>query len=100
MENKIYKNRNLEKKYYTQKELSNRWNVSEGTIINWRNQGYIPFFHLPGTTKTLYPVDKINEYENSNTVLKKEDFRTNKKLDKSKRKTPVVSANTEKDWRI
>ena len=89
-----------EKKFYTQKELSNRWNVSEGTLINWRNQGHIPFFNLPGTAKILYPADKINEYENINTILKKEDFRAIQKQKESMRKTSVVSANTEKDWRI
>lgn len=100
MTNKIIENIEFAKKFFTQKELAKRWNVSEGTIINWRNKGYITFFPLPGATKILYPVDEINEHEKINTVLKKEDFRSNLKEYKSKRKTPVVSANTEKDWRI
>ncbi len=85
--------------WITQKELASRWHVSQGTIINWRDAGQLPFFRLPGASKVLYPMDEIFELENQNATTIKEVRRKQKQLTESQRKKPVVSAK-KKDWRI
>ena len=84
-------------KWIPQKELAKRWHVSPGTIINWRQEGRLPFFRVPGTSKILYPGDKIIELENKNTTIVKEGPQQQPEL---KRKKPVMSAKPIKEWRI
>ncbi len=96
----VSKDEQLEKNYYTQTELSERWKVSPGTIINWRKEGRLPFFKLPGASKILYPVDLILECEQKHTTLTKEEQKVQIQLTESKRKKPVVSAKPRKEWRI
>lgn len=89
------------KNYFTQSELSERWGISPGTLIKWRNEGRLPFFRLPGVSKILYPVDQILECEQQHTITTKEV--KNQKLNnltEFKRKTPVVSTKSLKKWRI
>jgi len=85
-------------KYLTQTELAARWHVSPGTIINWREKGSIPFFQVPGSSKMLYPIEKISELEKQNTTLEKEGNKQ-KTSTEIKRKKPVMSAK-DKKWRI
>ncbi len=87
--------------FFTQKQLSERWHFSQGTLINWRNQGKLPFFQVPGTRKVLYPVDGILECEQKYTTAAKEVLPSKRKgLTEFERKKPVVSAKPNKEWRI
>lgn len=87
--------------FWTQKKLAERWNVSQGTLINWRNQGSLPFFQVPGSSRVLYPVDGILEFEQKNTTAAEEVLSSKRKaVTEFKRKTPVVSAKPKKEWRI
>jgi len=85
-----------EKQYFTQKELANRWQCAQGTIINYRNKGIISFFQLPESTKILYPVDEIIELEKNNTIKKG----GNKPEVEVKRVKPCVSSSKNKEWRM
>ena len=42
-------------KFLTQAELAKRWRASQSCVKNWRDQGLLPFFRLPGSTRVLYP---------------------------------------------
>ena len=87
--------------FLTQKKLAERWNVSQGTIINWRNNGNLPFFQVPGSSRVLYPVDGILECEQKNTTAAKEVLPSKRiVVTEFKRKKPVVSAKPKRDWRI
>lgn len=87
-------------KYLTQAQLAERWHVSPGIIINWREDGRIRFFQVPGTSKKLYPVAGIIELENQNTTTVKEVSNKQKQPTELKRKKPVMSAKPQKEWRI
>ncbi|MBM9604214.1 helix-turn-helix domain-containing protein [Desulfopila inferna] len=86
--------------YFTQKELATRWRVSQGTIINLRKAGNIPFFSLPGSSKILYPVDEIIDCEQKHTTAIKEVHNKRHQLTELKRKLPVVSPKKQQNWRI
>ena len=86
--------------YITQNKLAERWHVSPGTIINWRDAGQLPFFRLPGSSKVLYPMDKIVELENQNTTTVTEVPNKHKQPTELKKRKPVVSAKPNKEWRI
>jgi len=85
-----------EKQYFTQKELANRWQCAQGTIINYRNKGIISFFQLPASTKVLYPVEEIFEIEKNNTSKKGGD----KPEVEVKRVKPCASSSKKKEWRM
>lgn len=85
--------------WITQGQLASRWQVSIGTIINWRKAGQLPFFRLPGSNKVLYPTNEIVELENQNTTTVKEVSNKQKQSTELKRKKPVMSAKL-KEWRI
>lgn len=86
--------------YFTQKELAERWRVSQGTIINLRKAGSVPFFSVPGSNKILYPVGKILECEQQHTISTKEAQDKQNRRTELKGKKPVVSAKSNKIWRI
>jgi hypothetical protein len=85
-----------EQRYFTQKQLAQRWHCTEGSIINYRNKGIIPCFQLPESTKVLYPVEDIIEIEKNNTTRKGGD----KPVAEVKRVKPCVSSSTFKEWRM
>ena len=95
---KVSKEKSSENPWITQKELAKRWHVSEGTIINLRKKGVIPFFNLPGSRKILYFRNDILRIELENTG--KEVQPEQKQPTEFKTKQPVVSARPEKEWRI
>jgi len=84
------------KTFFTQKELANRWQCAQGTIINYRNKGIISFFQLPASTKVLYPIDEVLEIEKNNTIKKG----GNKPEVEVKRVKPCVSSSKKKEWRM
>ena len=64
-------------KYLTQKELAQRWRVSQSTIINWREKGEIPYFRVPYSSRILYPEEQIEALEKTNTTNQKEEKKGN-----------------------
>ena len=90
----------LEKKYMTQEEVARRFRVSPSTIKNWRDQGELEYFQPNGSSRVLYPVQSVEAFERRSTrqatavescTLKPAEFKKGK---------PVVSANTDENWRI
>ncbi len=49
--------------YFTQKELAQRWRVSEATIKKIRDEGGIPYFIPPNSTRVLYPRYEVDQIE-------------------------------------
>lgn len=90
----------VEKQYFTQKELAERWQVSAGTIINRRKEGRIPYFQIPGSNKVLYPVNELLDFEQKNTTTIREVKSNQRQYTESQREQPVVSTKPQKDWRI
>lgn len=99
MTNEIIKNIEVAKKFFTQKELAERWHVSEGTVINWRKRGILSFIRFPGSVRVLYPEHNILTIEQSFETKNKLEV-TNKHIKANKGKQPVVSIKPEKEWRI
>ena len=85
-----------DKIYFTQKELAERWHCVEGTIINYRKNGMISYFQLPGSRKVLYPIDDIKRIESQNTIKEGGD----KPKAEIKRVKPCVSTPKNKEWSI
>jgi hypothetical protein len=86
--------------YFTQKELAKRWRITEATVVNIRNNGDLPFFTPPGSSRVLYPVEAILDIENQSiSFYKKENNRT-KQLTEINRELPVNPTNPNREWRI
>lgn len=85
-----------ERSYLTQAEVASRFRVSSGTIINWREKGQLKYFRCPGSSRVLYPVADIDEFEKTYTTTNKEVIRPRK----IKRVKPEISVQPEKEWRI
>ncbi len=88
----------LEKKYMTQQEVAIRFRVSPSTIKNWRDQGKLDYFQPDWSTRVLYPVGSIEEFERSHT--KKAKVIEFKKPAEIKREMPGMSSKPKKEWRI
>lgn len=86
--------------YFTQKELAQRWRVTEATIKNIRENGGIPFFLPPNSSRVLYPVNEIVKIEQNQLNLTTKEERKQKRPAVSKRKKSVNSTNPNKEWRI
>ncbi len=86
--------------YFTQKELADRWRVTQATIKNIRDKGSIPYFFPPNSSRVLYPRDEIMNIEQSELNLTRKEDCTLKKHTEFKMKKPVVSANSNKKWEI
>lgn len=85
--------------WLTQAELARRWQVSAGTIKNWRDAGHLSFFRLPGSSKVLYPINHVIEVEKHFTTATKKVIPCNEKYE-AVREKPVVSTKQKKEWRI
>ena len=90
---------NAQKKYLTQAEVAEHFCMSESTIKNWRDRGYLPYFQLPDSTRVLYPVDGIEEVERQYSHPAKEVV-NGPKRPVVKRKKLEISSNPQKEWRI
>jgi len=86
--------------YFSQKELATRWNRSESTIKSYRENGIIPFFTLPGSSRPLYPKEKIYNIEEEYLTITKKEECLQKQPVVIKRKKPVSSTDPKKEWRI
>ncbi|MBW2076244.1 MAG: helix-turn-helix domain-containing protein [Deltaproteobacteria bacterium] len=88
----------LEKKYLTQNEVADRFRVTPSTIKNWRDEGKLEYFQVPGSTRVLYPRESIEDFERQNT--KKAKVLEFKRPAEVNRKTPGMSSKPQKEWRI
>ncbi len=86
--------------YFSQKELATRWSRSESTIKSYRENGIIPFFILPGSSRPLYPKEKIYNIEEEYLTLTKKEEYLQKQPVVIKRKKPVNPTESNKEWRI
>ena len=88
----------LENKYLTQNEVADRFRVTPSTIKNWRDEGKLEYFQVPGSTRVLYPRESIEDFERQNT--KKEKVLEFRRPAEVNRKTPGMSSKPKKEWRI
>ena len=87
--NEIFK-----QQFLTQQEVANYFRVVQGTVINWRNQGLLSYWRVPGKKTVLYFRDEIKDFRNQNTTLKKGGGASENKIVVRKRKEkPSVSPN-------
>ena len=86
--------------FFTQKELAERWRVTEATIKNIRDKGGISHFFLPNSSRVLYPIEEVIRIETEHLVLNKKENNTLREQFDSKMKKPVVSSNSNKKWEI
>ena len=87
--NEIFK-----QQFLTQQEVAEYFRVSQGTIINWRNQGLLSYWRVPVGKTVLYFRDEIKDFRNQNTTLKKGGGASENKIVVRKRKEkPSVSPN-------
>ena len=88
----------VEKKYLTQQEVARMFRVSPSTIKNWRDEGKLDYFQPDWSSRVLYPVESIEEFENQHT--KKAKVIQFKKPAEVKREMPGMSSKPHKEWRI
>ena len=86
--------------YFTQKELADRWRVTEATIKSIRDRGEIPYFVPPNSSRVLYPKKEILTIEQEQLKLTNKEKRQQKKTAISKRKQPVNPTKSKQEWRI
>ena len=86
--------------YLTQGELAQRFRVSPSTIKNWRDQGKLEYFQPDGSSRVLYPVQSVEAFERRFTRRAKHIERSTPKPAEIKKGKPVVSDNSEENWRI
>jgi hypothetical protein len=87
-----------ENEFWTQGEVARYFRVVPGTVKNWREQGLLSFWQVPGSTKVLYFRDELREFQGKNTISKKGGDKPTG-LNRIQRERPVVSS-IEEDWRI
>ena len=90
----------LEKKYLTQQEVADLFRVRPGTIKNWRDAGYLDYLQVPGSSRILYPVETINQFERQHTKRAKViEFKRPNEV-KKKEGQGLSSNRIKKQWRI
>ena len=82
--------------YLTQKEVAARFRVAQSTVKNWRERGLLAYFQALGSTRVLYPVTAVEQFEQQSIKQKKGVV----KLTEIKRKRPRIPARPEKEWRL
>lgn len=82
------------KAYYTQREVAEIFRVSQGTVIKWRELGYLEYFRPPGCSRVLYAADAIEEFR-KNFTYRKEVMNTSKIKGRHNRRVA-----SQKEWRI
>jgi hypothetical protein len=87
-------------KYLTQSEFADYFRISESTAKNWRERGYVCYFQVPGSTRVLYPVEAIKEFERQHTKSAREVVPKAINGSEIERVKPVVSSSGDEDWRI
>jgi len=91
-------NDNKGTRYLTQKQLAQRWHLSESCVKNYRAKGIIPFFQLPNSARVLYPVLEIERIESEHTKMERKEGCPKPAY---QRKALEVSSTDNRDkWRI
>ena len=81
-----------EKELWTQNEVAGYFRVVPGTVINWRNQGLLSYWRVPGRKTVLYFRDEIKDFQGKYTTPKKGGGANENKIVVRKRKgKPSVS---------
>ena len=83
-------------RYLTQREVADKFRISQSTLKNWREKGLLKYFQAPGSSRVLYPVDAVDELERQSIKREKEVVA----LPKIKRERPRIPARPEKEWRL
>ena len=88
----------LEKKYLTQQEVADLFRVTPSTVKNWRDKGKLVYFQAPGSTRVIYPMEAIEEFERQHTTQAKVvEFTRPAEITRIK---PGVSSIRQKEWRV
>jgi len=82
--------------YLTQKEVADKFRISQSSVKNWREKGLLRYFQAPGSSRVLYPVDAVEELERQSIKQKKEVV----KLPEIKRERPRIPTRPETEWRL
>lgn len=85
-----------EQEYLTQKEVASKFRVTESTVKNWRQKGLLRYLRVAGSTRVLYPINTIEEFEKQSLHQEKEVVRPKE----IKRERPGISPREKKEWRI
>jgi DNA-binding transcriptional MerR regulator len=85
-----------DRQYLTQREVADKFRVSQSTVKNWRERGLLRYFQAPGSSRVLYPIDAVEELEQKSIKQKREVV----KLTEIKRERPRVPAKPQKVWRV
>jgi len=90
----------VEKKYLTQQEVADLFRVQPGTVKNWRDAGYLDYLQVPGSSRVLYLVEAINQFERQHT--RRATVIEFKRPDEVKKKDGhgMSSNRIKKQWRI
>ncbi|MBC2711130.1 MAG: helix-turn-helix domain-containing protein [Desulfosarcina sp.] len=81
---------------WTQSEVADYFRVVPGTVKNWREQGLLTYWQVPGSSKVLFYRDEIRDFRDKHTISKK--GKDKPKAEIKKVKPSVSPAN--KEWRI
>lgn len=100
MNDEVKKNNNSEVVYYTQKELAQRWRITEATVKSIRDRGEIPYFFPPNSSRVLYPREKILTIEQEQLRSTNKEVKSKHKLPEIMVKKPVNPTKSDKEWRI
>jgi hypothetical protein len=82
--------------YLTQKEVADRFRVTQSTVKNWRERGLLAYFQAPGSTRVLYPVSAVEQLELQSIKREKGVVRPTEIV----RKRPRAPAKPQKEWRL
>jgi DNA-binding transcriptional MerR regulator len=82
--------------YLTQREVADRFRVTQSTVKNWREKGLLRYLRVPGSSRVLYPVDSVQELEQQSLHQEKEVVRPKE----VNRERPGISPRRQKEWRI
>jgi len=82
------------KAYYTQREVAEIFRVSQGTVIKWRQLGFLEYFRPPGSTRILYPTEAVESFKKEFTY-RREVVNTQRISGRNGRRAAL-----EKEWRI
>jgi ABC-type microcin C transport system duplicated ATPase subunit YejF len=101
MANAVKQNNKIDVVYFTQKELAQRWRITEATVKSIRDRGDIPYFFPPSSSRVLYPREEILTIEREQLNCNdKEEERQQKESAVNKRIKPVNPTNSKQEWRI
>ncbi len=100
MESEVKNNDNNDVVYFTQKELAQRWRITQATVKSIRDRGEIPYFFPPNSSRVLYPREEILTIEQEQLRSTNKEKRQQKTPVVNKRMKPVSPTDSNKEWRI